>query len=64
MNTNQPYPKLWHAIVMSAIFVPVMLAGLLWIFGAAVESLTQRNEDLDRCLRSATNGYEIKQCGR
>ncbi len=62
--TEPPYPKLWHIIVMTMICLPILLAGMLWMFGSAVESLAQRSEEKDRCLRAATNGYEIRQCGR
>lgn len=32
------------------------------IIGAAIEATGERLESRERCLRAATNGYEIERC--
>jgi hypothetical protein len=41
---------------------PAMLIGALWLLGSMVEGIGRHNTEHDRCLKHATNGYEIKQC--
>lgn len=40
----------------------VGLVFILLLFGQAVDVATQRSIEHDRCLKRATNGYEIQQC--
>ena len=44
-------------IVAPAIFIIMVLA-----FGRIMESVTHYNTEHDRCLKNATNGYDIRQC--
>lgn len=53
--------KILH-IVLCIILLPPMLLGALMVFGMMIENIGQHNEQHDRCLKNATNGYEIKQC--
>ena len=49
-------------IVMAVILVPPMLLGVLMVVGMMIEVIGQHNEEHERCLKRATNGYEIRQC--
>lgn len=40
----------------------VTLSVTLWVVGSGVETYAQHREERDRCLKRATNGYEIQQC--
>jgi hypothetical protein len=40
----------------------IMVFGVLMTLGQMIEVASWRSEQHDRCLKSATNGYEIKQC--
>lgn len=50
-----------HAIGWGVVF-PAMVFGTLWIFGLMIDSAAQRSEEYDRCMKHATNGYEIESC--
>lgn len=41
---------------------PALLIGALFIMGAMIEGIGQQNAEHDRCLKHATNGYEIRAC--
>ena len=47
---------------MAVILVPPMLLGVLMVVGMMIEVIGQHNEEHERCLKRATNGYEIRQC--
>ena len=49
------------ACVLS-IFVVPMLFGLLWLTVSAIEGIGLHRMEHDRCLKNATNGYEIREC--
>ncbi len=49
-------------VVGFGVVVPVGLIAILMIFGMMIEGIGQHNVQHDRCLKHATNGYEIKQC--
>lgn len=49
-------------ITLGAIVVPPLLVLLLWLVGGAIETVAKHSEEHDRCLKQATNGYEIRQC--
>lgn len=51
----------FHAVMWGIVF-PAMFVGILYVFGLMVEGIGQRNAEHDRCLKNATNGYEIRQC--
>jgi hypothetical protein len=34
----------------------------LYLLGTAVENIGERQDEHNRCLKNATNGYEIQQC--
>ena len=44
----------------------VCLAGafvfIVFVLGPTIDVADQRREEHDRCLKRATNGYEIKKC--
>ncbi len=61
--------KTWGERVQTSIaFVVACVIGLgmfvvgLWALGSTVDGITQYKTEHDRCLKHATNGYEIKQC--
>jgi hypothetical protein len=62
MTNDPPYPKLWQVVLLSIVCVPPMVLAILWLGGAAIESIAQHSEDHERCLRNATNGLEIRDC--
>lgn len=35
---------------------------LVFVLGPMIDGVAHRSEEHDRCLKNATNGYEIKQC--
>lgn len=43
-------------------FVIVGVIAALAFFGMMMEGVGRYNSEHDRCLKNATNGYEIKQC--
>lgn len=40
----------------------VMVAGAVFVIGESIDGIAQYKSEHDRCLRNATNGYEIKKC--
>lgn len=46
--------------------IAVCLAGafavIVFVLGPMIDGVAHRSEQYDRCLKRATNGYEIKQC--
>ena len=52
---------LFH-LVMWCVAAPAFVVGGVIIIGMMIDSADRYHTDHDRCLRSATNGYEIKQC--
>lgn len=51
----------FYAIGWGVVF-PAMFIGMLWLLGSMGEGISRYNSEHDRCLKHATNGYEIKQC--
>lgn len=48
-----------------AIATAITLVGavvVLSVIGMSIESIGQHQEDRERCLKHATNGYEMEQC--
>jgi len=56
----------WTLQVLGWIIATALtLAGavvVLSVVGMTIESIGQHQEDRERCLKQATNGYEIEQC--
>ena len=52
---------LFYAIGWGVVF-PAMFIGMLWLLGSMGEGYTQYRTDHDRCMKHATNGYEIERC--
>lgn len=50
--------------IFSAVVGAVVLFGAAWVFSGTVETIAKYSEERDRCLKQATNGYEIRQCSR
>lgn len=48
--------------VMYGVVTPALLLGIMWVVGSTIDGFALRNTEHDRCLKQATNGYEIKQC--
>jgi hypothetical protein len=49
-------------IIMWGVVLPVMFIGVIYLLGSMGESYSQYREDYDRCMKHATNGYEIERC--
>ena len=45
-------------LIVAAPFALLAMA----VFGLMIERAGERQEEHNRCLKNATNGYEIKQC--
>lgn len=54
------YVFLW-CVVGPVCFV-VCFFGPIWVVGMAIENIGQHRVEHERCLKAATNGWEIKQC--
>lgn len=48
--------------VAASVFGVGMFLGAIVVLGMMIDAASHRQEQHDRCLRKATNGYEIKQC--
>jgi phosphate/sulfate permease len=48
-------------IVASAVGL-AMAIGVLFVIESSIDGITQHIIEHDRCLKQATNGYEIKRC--
>lgn len=51
---------LW-AIAWGVVLPLMVVAGICFI-GLLIDGFAERSETHDRCLKQATNGYEIRQC--
>jgi hypothetical protein len=72
-HSNEPFPP-WRLatwgersqmVLVWVILLPVgigMFVGIIAIIGISMENASQRNADHDRCMKHATNGYEIERC--
>ena len=72
--SNEPFPP-WRLATWSergwlillnliswGVLFPAMLVGLFMLLGMMLDTSAQRHEEHDRCMKHATNGYEIEQC--
>lgn len=48
--------------VIATVITLVGAVAVFSVIGMTIESIGQYQEDRDRCLKLATNGYEIEQC--
>lgn len=48
--------------VVAPVVVVGMGGGILYIVGSAGDHIAQSKTQHDRCLKNATNGYDIAQC--
>lgn len=55
-----PFILLWK--LFGVVVVIAMLVAALTVFGMMMDGAAQRSEEHDRCLKHATNGYEIERC--
>lgn len=55
-------PATFGEKIAMIIFVPLGLIAFMVVFGAFIEMAAERAEQRDRCLRQATNGYDIERC--
>jgi hypothetical protein len=62
---NDPHLS-WRAKLIigtvSCLFVAVSFIALGWFIGTAIETVGQYQEDRDRCMKQAVNGYEMERC--
>lgn len=58
--------KLWQEKMLLAIMwvvvFPAMIFGALMFLDLVVKGYSKYLTEHDRCLKNATNGYEIRQC--
>lgn len=50
------------AFVIAIVIALGMFGGGLMVLGGAVDGMSRHNVEHDRCLKRATNGYEIRAC--
>lgn len=71
--SNEPFPpwsiatweeRGWKVAIwiISAVIATGGFIGIVTVFGLMMEVAGQQSEDHDRCLKRATNGYEIERC--
>ena len=46
----------------ACVFGVGMFFGAILVLGMMIDASAHRQEKRDRCLKNATNGYEIRQC--
>lgn len=49
-------------ILLSIILVPPLFLAALMVVGLMIDGVAETRTEHDRCLKHATNGYEIRQC--
>jgi hypothetical protein len=54
--------KEWMKTVLTLIVAAPFALALMGLFGLAIERIGETKEERDRCLKTATNGYEIREC--
>lgn len=52
----------WPQVIAAILLLPPAFFVAIWIVGSVIDGAARHSEDHDRCLKAATNGYEIKQC--
>lgn len=52
----------WLKYMLTLLCALPLALGLIVLFGMMIEDIGQRDEEHDRCLKNAINGYEIRQC--
>jgi hypothetical protein len=52
----------WLVEIAAAIAGLLMAAAVLLVLGEMIDGANERSADHERCLKHATNGYEIKEC--
>lgn len=55
---------MFYAFVCSGVFSLWVFGFVFLILSSAADGISRHNVEHDKCLKQATNGYEIKQCGR
>lgn len=50
------------AFIIAGIVGLAMAAAVIWALGETVEGITHYQIEHTRCLKNATNGYEIRKC--
>ncbi len=52
------------SFVFAFVIVGAGFVGLcIFVLAPMIDNMDRRSTEHDRCLKRATNGYEIKQCG-
>ena len=52
----------WPEIILTAILLPPAFIGVMVLLGTILDTAAQHSEQHDRCMKRATNGYEIERC--
>jgi len=62
MNGVQDQSPTWKEWIAMAVCVPPLFVAAMIALGTMIDDIVQYQEQHDRCLRHASNGYEIRQC--
>jgi len=62
MNGVQDKAPTWKEWIAIGIILPPALLGAMTLLGLVIDIAAQHSEQHDRCLKQATNGYEIRAC--
>lgn len=62
MNGVQDKAPTWKEWIIMAIFVPPLFVGAMALVASVIDGAAQHSERHDRCLKQATNGYDIQKC--
>ena len=49
-------------VTIGTVVIVVLFFGAFWVLAITIEGISEHNEARDRCLKRATNGYEIERC--
>jgi hypothetical protein len=52
----------WKEVFALVIFTPPAFLAVMWLVTTTAEEFGRRQVEHERCLKNATNGYEIQQC--
>lgn len=60
--TWKEIPLILLTWLAGAVVIVIMFILAMWLLSTIIENAGDRSANYDRCLKQATNGYEIKKC--
>ena len=62
MVSKERIAEITIGVIGYVVVVPVLFLVVMWFVASAFETIGEYNAQHDRCLKHATNGYEIREC--